>query len=264
MSSCKIAVLSVFPEIIQQVLSCGVIKRASVLCLDLRDYAPKGRVDAPGFSPGPGMVFRADVLAEAVKDYKKTQPDAYVVHLSPRGTPLRTDKVKELAKRGNVLLIASRYEGADQRFLDNYVDEEISIGDYVLSGGELAAAVLADAMLRLDENVLQAAASADESFEDGLLEYPHYAPPHIFEGAEVPSVLKGGNHALIAQWRLEQSLAATYSRRPDLLLDYPLLQPLEHQNPFTKIKKQNNLLQRRVALLEQAIQEIKDVRKRTH
>ena len=262
MSSSKIAVLSVFPDMVAHALSFGVIKRANIECLDLRQYAPQGRVDAPVFGPGAGMLFRADVLAKAVQDYKARVPEAWVVHLSPRGNVLNTKKVKELTKKSHMLLVASRYEGLDQRFIDKYVDEEISIGSYVLTGGELAAAVVADAVLRQHDEVLQSEAVQEESFENNLLEYPHYAAPQSFMDEEVPSILKSGDHAKIAQWRLKQSLKKTWLVRPDLLRDIPLLEEVDHPNTLTKIKKQNILLRKRVEALEEIVQEIKDARKR--
>ncbi|MGL5254848.1 MAG: tRNA (guanosine(37)-N1)-methyltransferase TrmD [Brevinema sp.] len=262
MSFSKIAVLSVFPDMVSHALSFGVLKRAHVECLDLRKYAPQGRVDAPVFGPGSGMLFRADILAKAVDDYKKQVPDVWVVHLSPRGNELNAEKVKELARKHHVLLIASRYEGVDQRFIDHYVDEEISIGSYVLTGGELAAAVVADSVLRQHEEVLKSEATQEESFENNLLEYPHYCAPQCFMGEDVPSILKSGDHAKIAQWRFKQSIKQTWLVRPDLLRDIPLYEEMNHPNKLTKIKKQNILLRKRVEALEEIVQEIKDARKR--
>jgi tRNA (guanine37-N1)-methyltransferase len=168
------------------------------------------------------MVMLAEPLAQAIRQAKQVQQaerlQPYVIHLSPRGKPLTHEKVMQLAGKQGLVLLASRYEGVDQRLLDTLVDEEISIGDYVLSGGELPAMTLIDAIVRQLPGALgDADSAAEDSFVNGLLDYPHYTRPEVFEGLTVPEVLRSGNHAKIKAWRLKQSLALTRAKRPDLL-----------------------------------------------
>lgn len=259
----KVTVLSAFPKLISEALEYGILKRASnsveINSLDLRDWGEGNyqKIDDTTFASGPGMLFRPDVLASAVKDIDENK-DAYIIHVSPRGVPLTSKKVKKLAEKDNIIIIASRYEGVDQRFLDNYVHEEISIGDYVLTGGELASLVLIDSMLRMSGEILKTDAVENESFEQGLLEYPHYTKPTIFENQEVPKYLRNGNHQEINEERFNQQLLITWQRRPDLLREYPLCQVTVGSNsPLTKIKKQNLLLKKRLAAFEKVIQEYK-------
>lgn len=262
----KITVLSLFPQMISDALSYGIIKRAENLLpiqsLNLRDWGlpPYQKVDDTSVAPGPGMLFRADVVSNAIKDIQDS--DSYVIHLSPRGNPLTTQKVQTLSKKKHLIILASRYEGMDQRLLDNYIDEEISIGDYVLSGGELPALVLIDSLLRTNSSILRNDAVEDESFQDGLLEYSHYTKPLIFENKEIPAYLRSGNHQLIKDTRFIEQLLITWERRPELLRDYPLCKIYaENKNPLTKIKKENKLLQKRLSAFEKAIQEKKHVRR---
>lgn len=165
------------------------------------------------------MVMRADVAAAAIDAAAAALPDMPRIYLSPRGSPLTQERVRELAAGPGVLLFCGRFEGLDQRAIDARGLEEISAGDYVLSGGELAAMILIDACVRLLPGVVGAQESlAEESFENGLLEYPHYTRPRIWEGREIPGVLLSGDHAAIAKWRREQAERITAKRRPDLLL----------------------------------------------
>jgi tRNA (guanine37-N1)-methyltransferase len=173
------------------------------------------------------MVMMAEPLAAAIKNAKASLQakglSPRVIHLSPRGQPLTHDKVMALKDCEGLVLLTSRYEGVDQRVLESLVDEEISIGDYVLSGGELPAMVLLDAIIRQLPGALGDADSAQEdSFVNGLLDYPHYTRPEVFEGLAVPAVLLSGHHAKIRQWRLQQSLLLTRAKRPDLLAERPL------------------------------------------
>lgn len=220
--------ITLFPEQLRQTARWGVIGRAldrgqlSLHCWNPRDYTddPYRRVDERPFGGGPGMVMLVEPLRRALQAARQadTAP-AHVIHLSPRGRPLSQARVRELAALPRVVLIASRYEGVDQRFLDAHVDEELSIGDYVLAGGELPALVLLEAIGRLQEGVLHTAASAEQdSFgRSGLLDCPHYTrPEHLPEG-DAPAVLLSGDHAAIARWRLQQQWLLTCERRPDLL-----------------------------------------------
>ena len=221
-------IVSLFPEFVAQLASHGVVGRAgergllSIHGWNPRDYAEGNyrRVDDRPFGGGPGMVMLIDPLRAAIDAARAADPaPARVVYLSPQGRRLDQRKVRELAALPRLLLLCGRYEGVDERLLQAEVDEEISIGDYVLSGGELAAAVVVDAVARLLDGALNAAESAlQDSFEgDGLLDCPHYTRPVQHALGAVPEVLLSGNHAEIARWRRQQSLGRTWLRRPDLL-----------------------------------------------
>lgn len=223
----RIDIVSLFPEFVAQCAAFGVVGRAvergllSVHGFNPRDYAEGNyrRVDDRPFGGGPGMVMLVDPLRASLRAAREADPaPAKVVYMSPQGAPLTQAKVRELAGRERLILLCGRYEGIDERLIQAEVDEEISIGDYVLSGGELAAAVIVDAVARLREGVLGDAESAvQDSFEDGLLDCPHYTRPVEHELGTVPPVLMSGNHAEIARWRRMQSLGRTWERRPDLL-----------------------------------------------
>ena len=223
----RVDIVSLFPEFVAQCAGFGVVGRAQergLLSLhgwNPRDYATGNyrRVDDRPFGGGPGMVMMIDPLRDCLRAARAAdQAPARVVYLSPQGQRLTQPKVRELAAHPRLVLLCGRYEGVDERLLEAEVDEELSIGDYVLSGGELAAAVLVDAMARLQEGALNDAESAvQDSFEDGLLDCPHYTRPVEHELGLVPQVLLSGNHADIARWRRTESLGRTWLRRPDLL-----------------------------------------------
>lgn len=224
----RIDVVSLFPDFVAHVAGFGVVGRACERGLleihgwNPRDYAEGSyrRVDDRPFGGGPGMVMMIDPLRAAIRAARAADPaPAKVVYLTPQGVPLTQAKVRKLAGRGRIILLCGRYEGIDERLLQAEVDEEISIGDYVLSGGELPAAVVIDAVARLQDGALNDAESAaQESFEgDGLLDCPHYTRPVEHELGRVPEVLLSGNHAEIARWRRRQALLRTLHRRPDLL-----------------------------------------------
>jgi tRNA (guanine37-N1)-methyltransferase len=223
----RIDVVSLFPEFVQQCAGFGVIGRAvergllEVEAWNPRDYAEGGyrRVDDSVCGGGPGMVMLIEPLRKALAAARQAAPDAApVVYLSPQGRRLTQDKVRQLASLPRMILLCGRYEGIDERLLQHEVDEELSIGDYVLSGGELAAAVLVDAIGRLQEGALGDAQSAlQDSFSDGLLDCPHYTRPVSHEFGDVPAVLLSGDHAAIHRWRRMQSLGRTWLRRPELL-----------------------------------------------
>lgn len=245
----RIDVVSLFPEFIDQCAAFGVVGRArerGLLALEgwnPRDYAEGNyrRVDDRPFGGGPGMVMLIEPLRACLAAVRAADPQpAPVIYLSPQGRPLTQAKVRELAALPRLVLLCGRYEGVDERLLAAEVDEEISIGDYVLSGGELGAAVIVDAVTRLQEGALGDAESAEQdSFEgpQGLLDCPHYSHPASHELGEVPEVLRSGNHAAIARWRRQQSLLRTWLRRPDLL----------HEDQLSKADR---------ALLEQARQDL--------
>ena len=223
----RIDIVSLFPEFVAQCAGFGVVGRAQergLLALhgwNPRDHAEGNyrRVDDRTFGGGPGMVMMIDPLL-ATLDAMQADDNAlaHVIYLSPQGRPLTQARVRELAALPRLALLCGRYEGVDERLIEARVDEEISIGDYVLSGGELAAAAVVDAVARLQDGALNDAESAaQDSFEDGLLDCPHYTKPVSHALGEVPEVLLSGHHAEIARWRRQQSLLRTAQRRPDLL-----------------------------------------------
>ena len=246
-----IDILTIFPEMFQGVLNASILGRArakgllTIEATDIRPYSEskhKNTDDYP-FGGGAGMLMTPQPIASTIRDVCRRRgvrcpardggaespeeaalPAAKRIYLSPRGVPLTQKLAQELAQEEELILLCGHYEGVDQRVLDRYIDLEISIGDYVLTGGELGAMVLADCVARLVPGVLGSEESPqDESFSAaGLLEYPQYTRPRVFEGMEVPEVLLNGDHAKIAAWRREQALLVTQARRPELLQTAPL------------------------------------------
>lgn len=217
------SVLTLFPEMFPGSLGLSLAGRAleagvwSLEAVDIRDFATDRHrsVDDTPSGGGAGMVMRADVVARAVDAMHQTERP--LIYLSPRGKPLTQERVRDLAAGPGVTLLCGRFEGLDQRVIDARVMEEISLGDFVLSGGEPAALALLDAVVRLLPGVMGRPDSGeDESFEGGLLEYPHYTRPQTFEGREIPEILTSGDHGRIEAWRRAQAEEATKSRRPDL------------------------------------------------
>lgn len=221
-------ILTLFPDMFEGFLNSSIIGKAidqnkiAVTVDNIRSFSEDkhGKVDDAPFGGGAGMVMRVQPLKDALLS-KPLSDNGKVIYLSPRGQTLTHEKVVELSMLSEIVLVCGHYEGVDQRFIDRYVDEEISIGDYVLTGGEVAAMVVVDSVSRMVSDVLKNDASAeDESFANGLLEYPHYTRPSVYEGDCVPDVLLSGNHAEIDKWRNSQSLEITKSRRPDLYEKY--------------------------------------------
>jgi tRNA (guanine37-N1)-methyltransferase len=219
-------VLTIFPEMFPGPLGVSLAGRAlsdgvwSLRAIDIRDFANDRHrsVDDTPAGGGAGMVMRADVVAPAIDAARREEADAPVIYLSPRGAQLTQARARDLAAGPGAILLCGRFEGVDQRVLDARDVEEISIGDYVMSGGELAAMVLLDSVVRLLPGVAGNAASLDEeSFSSGLLEYPHYTRPREWEGSAIPDVLLSGDHAAIARWRREEAMRLTRERRPDLI-----------------------------------------------
>ncbi|HIO91472.1 MAG TPA: tRNA (guanosine(37)-N1)-methyltransferase TrmD [Leucothrix mucor] len=223
-------VITLFPELVQAVASSGVVGRAADVnlidlhCWNPRDYTKDVHrtVDDRPYGGGPGMVMKPDCLLAAIDDVKAKNKDqdiaTKVVYLSPQGKTLNQTALKKMSHEEGLILLCGRYEGVDERIIELGVDEEWSLGDYVLSGGELGAMVMIDAITRLLPNVLGHKESAEQdSFSDGLLDCPHYTRPEAFSGKKVPSVLKSGDHKRIAQWRRRQALGRTAQRRPELL-----------------------------------------------
>jgi tRNA (guanine37-N1)-methyltransferase len=216
-------VLTVMPEMFPGPLGISLCGKAlnedrwSLETIDIRKFSTTryGSVDDTPAGGGAGMVMRADILGPAIDSIDRRERP--LILLSPRGTPFTQARARALAQDKGAVLVCGRFEGVDQRVIDARALEEVSIGDYVLSGGEPAAMILIDAVVRLLPGVVGSEASLDEeSFEHGLLEYPHYTRPQVWEGREIPAVLTSGHHQRIRDWRREQSLALTKSRRPDL------------------------------------------------
>ncbi|MDX7762624.1 tRNA (guanosine(37)-N1)-methyltransferase TrmD [Aeromonas caviae] len=222
-----IGVISLFPEMFRAITEHGVTGRAvksgllQIECWNPRDFThDKHRtVDDRPYGGGPGMLMMVQPLRDAIHAAKQAAGDgAKVIYLSPQGRKLTQAGVTELATNQKLILVAGRYEGIDERVIQTEVDEEWSIGDYVLSGGELPAMILIDAVSRLVPGVLGDQASAEQdSFTDGLLDHPHYTRPEVLDGLTVPEALTSGNHEVIRRWRLKQSLGRTWQRRPELI-----------------------------------------------
>ncbi|MGE6233743.1 tRNA (guanosine(37)-N1)-methyltransferase TrmD [Aeromonas media] len=222
-----IGVISLFPEMFRAITEHGVTGRAvksgmlQIECWNPRDFThDKHRtVDDRPYGGGPGMLMMVQPLRDAIHAAKQAAGDgAKVIYLSPQGRKLTQAGVTELATNQKLILVAGRYEGIDERVIQTEVDEEWSIGDYVLSGGELPAMTLIDAVSRLVPGVLGDQASAEQdSFTDGLLDHPHYTRPELLDGLAVPEALTSGNHEVIRRWRLKQSLGRTWQRRPELI-----------------------------------------------
>jgi tRNA (guanine37-N1)-methyltransferase len=222
----RIDVITLFPEMVRECASHGIQGRAiehgllSLQTWNPRDYTEdkhRGVDDRP-YGGGPGMVMQVQPLRTAIRAAREADATAPVIYLSPQGKRFEQRKAQQLAGLERMILVAGRYEGVDERFIELEVDEELSAGDYVLSGGELPALMVIDAVTRLLPGALGDADSAQQdSFMDGLLDYPHYTRPEEVDGLPVPAELIGGNHADIRRWRAKQALGRTWQRRPDLL-----------------------------------------------
>jgi tRNA (guanine37-N1)-methyltransferase len=223
----RIAVVSLFPQMIREALDHGVIGRAhergvfAVDCFDPRDYTADAHrtVDDRPYGGGPGMVLMAPPVRSAIRAAAALlPPGSRRVYLGADGRKFEQSMAREACRWPGLLLVAGRYEGLDERLIEHEIDEEWSIGDYVLSGGELPALVVIDAIVRLMPGTLGSSESAlQESFSDGLVDWPHYTRPQVLDGHEVPAVLASGDHAAIHRWRLQQALGRTWLRRPELL-----------------------------------------------
>jgi len=227
----QIGVITLFPEMFDAVIDYGISSRAvdqgllQVECWNPRDFTSDRHqtVDGRPYGGGPGMVMKPEPLSAAIATARSALPQAPVIYLSPQGRKLDQSGVEMLVARKQMILVAGRYEGIDERLIEAEIDEEWSIGDYVLSGGELAAMVVIDAVTRLLPGALGDASSAEQdSFSAGLLDCPHYTRPEDYAGRRVPDVLLGGNHELIRRWRLKQALGRTWLRRPELLRERAL------------------------------------------
>ncbi len=223
----RIDIMTLFPEMCERVLSESIIGRSresglvEINCVNIRDYSKDKhrRVDDATYGGGLGMLMQVDPIYDCFCDLEeKIGSRPHLIYMSPQGKTLTQERVKELSQMDNIAILCGHYEGVDERVIEEIVDEEISIGDYVLTGGELPALVLADSISRMLPGVLaEDAAFEEESHYNSLLEYPQYTRPYEWHGKKVPDVLISGHHANINKWRREQSLTRTYYRRPDLL-----------------------------------------------
>ena len=218
----KFDVLTLFPEMFE-ILNQSIIGKAiekeliDINLINIRDFSKDKhkKVDDTPYGGGAGMVMKPDVVYDAYKSIEDKK--AKVIYMSPQGKMLNQKKVEELAKESHLIILCGHYEGIDQRVLDKIVDEEISIGDYVLTGGEIPAIVLIDSVSRYVKGVLNEESIQEESFSNGLLEYPQYTRPEIFEGIKVPEILLSGHHENIEKWRKEKSIEITKKKRPEIL-----------------------------------------------
>lgn len=221
----KFDIITLFPEMFSAIKEEGVISRAlknSIISIrewQLRDFSSNKykNVDDKPYGGGAGMVMQVKPIRDCLAKIKELEPDTKVIYLSPQGEPLNQKLVEELTKFDSLTLLCGRYEGVDERVIENDVDFEVSIGDYVISGGELASMVLIDAVSRRLDNVLGNKDSLNDSFVDKLLDYPHYTRPESIDGESVPEVLLSGNQAKIDAWRQEQAMKKTKQKRPDIL-----------------------------------------------
>ena len=219
----KVSILTLFPEILEGYFSSSIMAKAvdrglfSYRLINFREFAfDRHRTcdDAP-YGGGAGMVLKPEPVAKALDSVGIAEKR--VIYPSPSGRLFRQSMAEEFSREEELVIICGRYEGLDQRIIDRYVDDEVCVGDYVLSSGEVAAMVITDAVYRLREGIISAESLEEESFSDGLLEYPHYTRPEVFEGDKVPEILLSGHHEKIREWRMRQRLAKTLRNRPDLL-----------------------------------------------
>lgn len=241
-------IITLFPEMIRNYLEFGILSRAqkqNTIVLDVIDLRKAavdkyGHVDEGVFGPGKGMLFRPEPLDQVLTEIKNKKPGARVIYLTPQGKRFTNKDARRLSQEQDLVFIAARYEGIDSRIVDLWVDEEISIGDYVLTGGELPALVLLDSIARFIDGSIKKESADEDSFENGLLEYDHYTEPLVFKGLEVPEVLRAGNHKDVEQYRLFSSLRKTFLNRPDLIRDYQLETDAGMTENRVKILKRKN------------------------
>lgn len=221
----KITILTLFPEMFQNFVSTSILKRAisknivTIQIVDIRSYTKDkyGRVDSAPIGGGAGLILKCQPVVDCLKD----QEPGKKILFSPRGSAFSQSKAHALSKEDHLILLCGHYEGMDER-ISSYVDEEISVGDYILTGGELPAMIVSDAIIRLLDGAISEDSIQEESFENGLLEYPQYTEPYEYEGKKVPDILYSGNHEAISLWRTKESLRLTRDKRPDLWKNYAL------------------------------------------
>ena len=240
----KITILTLFPELFDGFLKTSIVSRIikhgllEVKAVDIRDYAlDKHRhVDDTPYGGGPGMLMKVDVLHRCLEANR--QENSYVLLTSPRQKPLQQCDLQRFSRMDDLIIVCGHYEGIDQRF-ETYIDERVSIGDYILTGGETASLVLIDGIARLLEEGISADSLHEESYNDGLLEYPQYTKPPVYDGQAVPEVLQNGNHALIRRYNLKMSLKETMLHRPELLIDRNLTK--EEKELLDEIRNEENI-----------------------
>lgn len=263
-------IITLFPDIIEAYFRYGVLSRAvrngllEIRTHQLRDYSllPHQKVDDPIFGTGRGMLFRPEPLDAVLKVCKQKQPSAKVVYMTPQGVSLNNRLARELAAEPGLIVISSRYEGVDARWIRKRVDIEISTGDYVLTGGEVPALALVDSVSRFLKGTIETDSVEEDSFENGLLEYEHFTEPLIYEGEEVPKVLRSGNHKRVEDFRLAGSLKKTYFNRPDLFLDFevPIKESLT-KNAVRSLQKRNQQISSYLKEIQKISKEWSDVRR---
>jgi tRNA (guanine37-N1)-methyltransferase len=222
----KFDVVTLFPELIMDSVNHGITSRAlKDKKISLKTYNPRlfsnrkgGQIDDHPFGGGPGMLMQAEPVIQALKEAKKNSSNPYTIYMTPQGKPFNQSKAIEFSKKEHLVILCGRYEGVDQRIIDTEIDEESSVGDFVLSGGEIPSLVLIDAISRFLEGVVGDPKSVEtDTFSNGLIKYPQYTRPELSEFGDVPKVLLSGDHKLIKRWQLKQSLLKTRKNRPDLL-----------------------------------------------
>jgi tRNA (guanine37-N1)-methyltransferase len=261
-------ILTIFPEIVRVYWENGILSKAaengllSVGTIDLREFSRNKyrKIDKPIYGAGRGMLFEPGPLSDAIDSVKAGDPQVKTVFLTPSGKKFDNRMARELAKEESLLLIAARYEGIDERIIATKVDYEISAGDYVLTGGELPAMAVADAVSRFLPGAVKDESVSEESFENGLLEHGHYTEPAVFDGLEVPEVLRSGDHRAVAEYRFYESLKKTYFNRPDLFAEWlPELKTGASGNMLTRIKKENKEWEKILKHIEKISKEWKNV-----
>lgn len=239
----KIDILSLFPEFFKGPFDVSILKRAiekkllEITQVNIRDFSkdPHKKVDERPFSGGPGMVLTAQPLSDAIRSVKNEK--SHVIYLSPQGVPLTSNVCKRLAKKEHLVLVCGYYEGIDQRVIENEIDEEISIGDYILTSGSIASVVLVDAVSRFIPNVIgNKDATLTETFEENMFEGPQYTRPEVFEGTKVPEVLRSGDHKEIEKFKKEKALQKMKEVRPDLYFKYLLEEKQKNVKKVTQAK----------------------------
>ncbi len=262
-------IVSIFPEFVAEYFKFGILAKAiekgniKVFFYDLRDYSPDRRIDGKIAGGGKGMLFKAPVLDNALSDIRKKTGECKVVYLTPQGKVFNNRIARQLANFSNLVLISGRYEGIDDRFIEKEVDIEISIGDYVLTGGELPALVVVDAVSRFVDETVKNEAVKEESFENGLLEYGHYTEPNDWKGIKIPEVLRSGNHKAIKEFRFLSSLKKTFFNRIELLWNFCFfyLKDIISGEDYKILKKSNRVLKDFLFNIEKIAKEWKYVRR---
>jgi tRNA (guanine37-N1)-methyltransferase len=237
-----IDIITIFPEFFTTFLETSIIKRAiedglvEIKCHQLRDYSDRKhqKIDDTPYGGGAGMLMQFPPFYEAIKKLKKD--DSYIILLSPQGNLFTQNKAKTLVNKNHLILLCGHYEGIDAR-VEEFIDEEISIGDYVLTGGEIPAMILSDAIIRLIPNVIAQESYQEDSLQKGWLKYPQYTKPESYKGYDVPEILKSGHHKNIENWRKKESIKKTYEKRSDLIKEIDLTD--EEKNILDEVKSKN-------------------------